>query len=286
MNDVSQQGGLTLREIVTALWTFRWASIAIVLVSTALAAVVAFTATPIYRAEVLLSPLQDEGHGAGGLGGLVRQLGDIAPLAGISGLDGVGLKAETIALMKSRSFLAQFIADKKLMPVLYPELRSPGSASAEGAPTLGDAYRRFERSILSVQDDEDTGLIRLQVEWRDPQAAAQWANELVARINDLMRTRAIDEAERSIEYLQKELTKTSILGIQDSIYRLIESHVSTIALARSRDGYALRVIDAASAPEPNEFIRPRRVLLLALGLVGGAMLAFFVVLVRLVWQRS
>jgi uncharacterized protein involved in exopolysaccharide biosynthesis len=282
----AEDRGLTLKEVVTAVWTSRWSSLAITLICTALAAVIAFTATPIYRAEVLLSPLQDNGPAAGGLGGLVRQLGDIAPLVGMSGLDGVGLKEETMALVKSRSFLGQFITDEKLMPVLYPELSAAGAAAAEDAPTLGDACRRFVRSILSVDEDKDSGLIRLAIEWSDPKLAADWANKLVARINESMRTRAIAEAERSTEYLQKELTKTSVLGIQDSIYRLIESNVSTIALARSRDGYALRVIDAAAAPEDKDFVRPRRVLLLALGLVGGAMLAFFVVLVRLVWQRS
>jgi uncharacterized protein involved in exopolysaccharide biosynthesis len=280
-----REHGLTVKELVRGTWNFRWSSLAIVFVSTVLAAVVAFTATPIYRAEILLSPLQDEGSG-GGLSGLVRQLGDIAPLVGMGGLDGVGLKEETIALVKSRSFLGQFIAEEKLMPVLYPELSAPGAATSEDAPTLGDAYRRFERSILSIDEDKDSGLIRLAVEWRDPRLAAEWANKLVARINDHMRTRAIAEAERSIEYLQRELSKTSILGIQDSIYRLIESHVSTIALARSRDGYALRVIDVAVAPEHKDFVRPRRLLLLALGLVGGSMLAFFVVLIRLVWHRS
>jgi hypothetical protein len=278
--------GLTLKEVVMAAWTSRWSSLAIVLASIALTAVIAFTATPIYRAEVLLSPLQDEGAAAGGLGGLVRQLGDIAPLVGMSGLDGVGLKEETMALVKSRSFLGQFMEDEKMMPLLYPEISTPGSAAAEDAPTLGEAYRRFERSILSVEEDKDSGLIRLAIEWHDPEVAAQWANKLVARINDHMRTRAIGEAERSIEYLRKELSETSILGIQDSINRLIESNVSTIALARSRDGYALRVIDAAVAPEPKDFVRPRRVLLLALGVVGGLMLAFFIVLVRLIWQRS
>lgn len=279
-------GGLTLRELATASWTSRWSSLAIVIATTVLAALIAFMTTPIYRAEVLLSPLQDEGPAGGGLSGIMRQLGDIAPLVGISGLEGVGLKEETMALVTSRSFLGQFIVDEKLMPVLYPELSNPSTATTDDAPTLGDGYRWFERSILSVEEDKDTGLIRLAIEWRDPQLAADWANKLVARINDYMRTRAITEGERSIEYLQKELTKTSILGIQDSIYRLIESHVSTIALARSRDGYALRVIDAAGAPEPKDFVRPRRLLLIALGFVGGSLLAVFVMLVRLVWQRT
>lgn len=278
--------GLSIREVVRGLWAYRWSCTIIVAACVALAVLVAVVSTPIYRAEALLSPLQEEGPGASGLGGIVRQLGDIAPLVGMSGLDGVGLKEETMALVKSRTFLGRFIADENLMPVLYPELSAPGAAAAEDAPTLGDAYRRFERSILSIDEDKDSGLIRLAVEWHDPRVAADWANKLVARINDYMRSRAIAEAQRSIEYLQKELTKTSILGIQDSIYRLIESHVSTITLASSRDGYAFRVIDAAVPPEPRHFVRPRRVLLVALGLVGGSMLAFFIVLVRLIWQRS
>lgn len=279
--------GLTLKEVVMATWTFRWSSLAIVLASTVLAAVIAFIATPIYRAEVLLSPLQDEGRAGGGLSSIVRELGDIAPLVGsVSGLGGgVGLKEETMALVKSRSFLTQFIRDEQLLPVLYPEIAEAGSDTTH-QPTYGDAYRRFADSVLSVQEDKDTGLIRLSTEWHDPEVAAQWANKLVQRINELMRARAIAEAQRSVEFLQQQLTKTSILGIQDSIYRLIESHVGQIALANSRDGYALRVIDPAVAPEAKDFIKPRRVLMIALGLVGGSLLAFLIVLLRLVWLRG
>jgi uncharacterized protein involved in exopolysaccharide biosynthesis len=278
---------LSLRELVVSIWTFRWSSLAIVLLSAALCALVAFTATPIYRAEVLLSPLQDEGPAAGGLGGLVRQLGDLAPLVGMNGLDGsVGLKEETMAMVKSRSFLIQFIRDEQLMPVLYPEQVAGPGADAQDLSTYGDAYRRFVDSVLTVQEDKDTGLIRLGIEWQDPEVAARWANQLVQRINELMRARAVAEAQRSVEYLQKELTKTSILGIQESIYRLIESHVGQIALASSRDGYAFRVVDPAIAPEAKDFIKPRRLLLVAFGLVGGSLLAFCVVLLRVVWRRG
>src|SRR5688572_7747204 len=53
-----REHGLTVKDLVRGTWNFRWSSLAIVFVSTVLAAVVAFTATPIYRAEILLSPLQ------------------------------------------------------------------------------------------------------------------------------------------------------------------------------------------------------------------------------------
>jgi uncharacterized protein involved in exopolysaccharide biosynthesis len=286
--DEYEPQGLSIADVVAGLWRFRWSSVAIVACTTLLAAIVAFTSTPIYRAEVLLSPLADDGVGGGGLGGIVRQLGDFAPLVGMGGgLGSVGLKEETMALVKSRTFLVQFIQGENLMPVLYPELAErSASAPDDDAPSVGDAYRRFGRSVLSVQEDKDSGLVRLAIEWRDPKIAASWANKLVRRINDHMRTRAIDEAQRSIGYLQKELEKTSVLGVQDSIYRLVESHISQITLANARDGYAFRVIDPAVPAEERDFVKPRRVLLIALGVVGGALLAFFVVLVRLTWRQK
>src|SRR5688572_18536974 len=102
-NGEYEQQGLSIADVIAGIWRFRWSFIAIVVCTTALASIVAFVSTPIYRAEVLLSPLSDESAAGGGLGGIVRQLGDFAPLVGMGGsLGSVGLKEETMALVKSR----------------------------------------------------------------------------------------------------------------------------------------------------------------------------------------
>jgi uncharacterized protein involved in exopolysaccharide biosynthesis len=288
----SRSHNLTIVDVAVGLWTYRWSSLAIVSCLTVLAAVVAFVSTPIYRAEVLLSPQADDSAALGGLGGIVRQLGDLGPLAGLAGLGDAGLKEEAMALLTSRSFLTAFIKDEDLMQVLYPgvpEFHSAAglapSSDSDELPTIGDAYYRFKGRILQVEEDSESGLVTLAIEWRDPVVAAKWANLLAQRINAHMRARAITESSRSIDYLHRELTKTSVVGIQEGIYRLIESRISQIALANARDGYAFRVIDGAVAPEEKDFVRPQRRLLIALGIVGGSLIAFVVALLRLVWQR-
>jgi len=44
-------------------------------------------------------------------------------------------------------------------------------------------------------------MLTISVEWRDRDVAAQWANQLVAQLNEEMRQRAIDEATGMILYL-------------------------------------------------------------------------------------
>ena len=55
-------------------------------------------------------------------------------------------------------------------------------------------------------------------------------------------------------------------------------------LAKVRDDYAFRVIDPAVTPEEGRFVRPKRLLLLAAGIVFGAFLCVFAVLLRASWS--
>ena len=52
------------------------------------------------------------------------------------------------------------------------------------APTMEDAYRLFD-SIRNVDEDIQTGLVTVTVDWSDPKLAAEWANGLVQDVNEL-----------------------------------------------------------------------------------------------------
>jgi uncharacterized protein involved in exopolysaccharide biosynthesis len=51
-------------------------------------------------------------------------------------------------------------------------------------------------------------------------------------------------------------------------------------LATVRRDYAFRVLDTARAPDLNAYVRPQRILLIALGLVLGALLGAGIALLR------
>ncbi|HHI92386.1 MAG TPA: hypothetical protein ENK04_02560 [Gammaproteobacteria bacterium] len=231
-----------------------------------LAAGFAFLSTPIYRAELVMAPSTEEE--SGGLSSLAGQFGGLASLAGVN-LSGAGNDVDRVlATLKSRVFLVPFLQQEQIVPLFARGL------SGEVPSTL-DVYETFSEDVLDVRKDNKTGLMTLGVEWRDPVLAAYWANTLVARLNEHQRQAAIKEAQQSIDYLNQQLSKTSVVDMQQAIYRLIESQTRVIMLANVKKEYVMQVIDPALAPEKR--VRPQRSLILLLGAVLSVMMGIFII---------
>ncbi len=248
--------------------------------TTALAIVIALLLTPIYRAEVLLAPATSEK--SGGLGTLAGQFGDLAALAGIS-VGGGDKTQEAIATLKSRTLTEAFIKENNLMPILFEDAwdadkKAWKDEDPQNAPTLWQAYEMFNKNIRTVSLDKKSGLVTLAIEWKDPTLAAAWANDLVKRVNGQRQKEAIQEAESSIGYLQKQLARTASIEVEQAIYRLIEAQTKNIMLAQAREEFAFKVIDPAAVPERK--IRPRRTLITAAAFIFSFVAAVAFVFVR------
>ena len=268
-----------------ALWHIL-AQSKVILITTLLSALMlaggfAIFSTPIFRAELLMVSAAEKEKG--GLSTLTGQFGGLASLAGVnlgSGGDNVN---KTLATLKSRHFLVPFMEQNKIISQLFnnkwDEARGAWRVDlTEDVPTVLQAYTYFTKHVFDLRQDSKTGLITLGIEWEDPAIAAQWANQLVTRLNDHQRQAAITEAQQSIAYLNKQLIETDVVELQQAIYRLIESQTKVIMLANVKQEYAMQVIDSAVAPE--ESIRPQRVLILVLGVMLGLMAGIFIVFLR------
>src|SRR5262249_21351563 len=138
-------------------------------------------------------------------------------------------KDEAIAVLKSRQFTETFITERNLLPQLYPDLwdsKAQRWIDPEKVPTMGGAYQRFDQKIRSVSTDNDTGLVTLEILWRDPKQAADWANDLVRRLNQRTRDRAVKQSQDSLDYLNEQLNKTDIMEIRTAVFGLIEHHIN------------------------------------------------------------
>ena len=104
-------------------------------------------------------------------------------------------------------------------------------------------------------------LITFSINWTDPKQSADWANAMITRVNDHIRQQAIEEAEKSIYFLEEQLQSTSLLNAQSVLHSLVEDQTKNIMLANVRDEYAFKIIDPAVVPEkpykPNMKIRKR-----------------------------
>jgi len=231
-----------------------------------LAAGFAFLSTSIYRAELVMAPATEEEGGR--LSSLAGQFGGLASLAGVNLGSGSHDVDRVLATLKSRVFLVPFLQQEKIIPLF-------ASGLGGKAPSTLDVYKIFSDDVLDIRKDNKTGLMTLGVEWRDPVLAAYWANTLVARLNEHQRQAAIREAQQSIDYLNQQLSKTSVVDMQQAIYRLIESQTRVIMLANVKKEYVMQVIDPALAPEKR--VRPQRSLILILGAVLSVMTGIFIV---------
>jgi uncharacterized protein involved in exopolysaccharide biosynthesis len=240
-----------------------------------------------YEAQAVVAPAAADSGRMGGLGALASEYGDLASLAGVTS-PGSSKKNETVAVLQSELLTETYIKEQNLLPVLRDDswLSHIHILPARGnrAFTLWQANQFFEKNVRSVRDDKITGMIYLKITWKDPQLAAKWANDLVRLTNSYLRDKAIREAERNIEYLNDQASKTNILEARQAVFALLKDELNNEMVAKGREEFALRVIDPAFPPEkPSSF--GARVLSI-FGLFGGLMAAILVILVRRIFQNA
>jgi uncharacterized protein involved in exopolysaccharide biosynthesis len=258
--------------ILKVIWRYKYFIALVAALFVLIAIYVALSTTPVFRAEVVVTKARDESIGRGA--SLASQFGGLMGIAGLR-LGQGGQSYEDQAVLLSRHLAEEFVKRNELVTELV--------SNVEGAATLWFAVNSFRDQVLSIRSDDDLGTTTISIKWTDPNVAARWANEYVGLANELIRTRALDDASRNIKYLQDQIAKTDVVEIQRVMYSLVEAETKTLMLANARQEYAFTVVDPAVAPERR--IWPRRSLMVltggVLGIFAGVALAF----AHSLWRR-
>ena len=282
-----QSDDLSLRDAARVIYAGRGWVISLTVVATLACSAWALLATPIYRSSAVLAPVNpDRSVDSAALG----QIGGLAAAAGINLGQHDARTEEALAILKSRQFIEPFISDHKLLPKFFPRKWDSRTqnwrVSGSHIPTPWKAYKYFTEKVLSIDRDKKTGLVTINVDWKDPAEGADWANEIVGRVNDEMRVRALNAAVLSTQYLEKEREAEPFLETRNAINHLIEAEIQRKMFASVTKEFAFKVVDRALAADPDDILRPKRVLLVLLGLFGGALVGSIAVLVRFAYRGS
>src|SRR4051812_22001449 len=167
--DLTTEDGFDIVRLWRLMWGARILILALTLIGAGVAAALALTATPLFRADISIMEVSDPG--IGGVSSLSRQFGGIAALAGINLGSGASQVADARAVLKSRWLCEQFLSRPGMLAQLYPK--------GAKQPTVWMAVQRFRESRLSIGEDPRTGVITLSLTAEDPRAAARWANDYV-----------------------------------------------------------------------------------------------------------
>jgi len=263
---------LDIRELGTLLKRRKWIVLGAVAACSLAFAAAAFLMTPVYRVATVLAPASAE-KGLGGLGGGLGQLGGLASLAGVRLDGGDSTTEEALAVLQSREFIQKFIAGTGIMPRLFEKSWDPArgdwKSDLGSVPTPARGAKYFSRNVLSVSRDKKTGLVTLNIDWRDREEAAAWNQKIIGMLNEEMRGRAMADADQYIAYLENELGSTTLVETRLAISRLLDAQIKQRMLARVTREFAFRTVDRGMVPEADEVLRPKRLQLLVLGPVVG-----------------
>lgn len=289
---------INFSELWSIIWKGRWLIVCVVTLCSFFSIIYALSLPNIYKSEALLAPASSEQQS--GLGTLSGQFGGLASLAGINLGSGKSDKtALAIEILKSREFLTRFIQKHNILPDImaaegwdlntnkvkydtelynsdtnkwFRDVKPP----LHEVPSMQEANTEFNK-FFSVNEIEETGMITINTEHFSPYVAKQWVDWLIQDINLVMKNRDKEEAERSIEYLQSQIGKTSISEHKTLLYELIEEQAKTLMFAEVRDEYVFKTIDPALVAEQK--IGPKRALICFLGVLLGMMFGLMLVLV-------
>jgi uncharacterized protein involved in exopolysaccharide biosynthesis len=261
MNDVKQKAVespvlASVVELSVRSWKLM---LAVSTVAFALGFALTYAIRPVYRAETVLLPA-DTTSELSSLSAGIAGFGELASLAGI--VPRQTTSAEGLATLNSSGFLRRFLVGHELADVVNGtrplRLDWIGVSSKERSNNLSDAVGRFQRRIMSISQDHRTGVIRLQVYWHDPEAAAAWANGLAAQVNRELRQQALDESKRRLRYLQARAEDNNLAPVREAIYAVMEAEIKSATIASAREEFAFRIVDRAYPSEVNDYVAPRR----------------------------
>jgi uncharacterized protein involved in exopolysaccharide biosynthesis len=289
---------IDFRELLRLWWARKWVIAGAAIAAAAISVVVVLLLPNVYRAEALLAPnSQEQGAGLAGMG-LAAQYGGLASLAGID--LGAGESDKTalgLEILKSRKFVTEFIERRNiLVPLMAAKRWDPVSRELKidageydvqseawvrkvrppktTVPSSQEAYEEF-MEILSINQDEDTGFVRIAIEHYSPEMARDWVGWLVEDLNATVMNQDVTEAQHAIDYLREQIERTSLAELKSVLFSLIEEQIKTVMLAEVSKEYLLKTIDPAVAPE--EKARPNRLLIVIIGLVLGGLVGLLIV---------
>ncbi|KOF33825.1 MULTISPECIES: Wzz/FepE/Etk N-terminal domain-containing protein [Vibrio] len=297
---------IDLRELFKALWKGKWIIIATTFVFAVGAVLYALSLPNIYKADALLAPA--ESSNGGGLSKMAGQLGGLAALAGVN--LGAGESSQTdlaVQVMKSRQFVEAFINKHDLLVplmatkdwdlennklILDEELYNPDTGEwlrepkglRGSTPTAQEAFEVFSKEVLSVSQDQESGLYTVSVKNYSPYIAQQWVNWLIEDINQVMRERTIAETSQNLAYLNAQLKKTAVADMQSTFYKLIEEQTKSLMLAEVQEEFVFKVIDPAVIPEIKD--APKRALICVLGTILGGLCGIAFVLAMYAFRKN
>ena len=253
----------------------------------------------IYESKAMLVPV----NSSSGISGALKGYSGLAGLAGISLPSGgdEGNSEKAIQKISSLSFFENNI----LTNIYLPDLMAVSSWNyktniltfddsifntnsnawirdysypQQQIPSAQESFEVFKTEHLSLSEDKKSGFIILAIKHQSPFIAKQWVELVVNEINAFYREKDKSESEKSVSYLNKQISMTGLSEIKQVIAELLQEETKKLTLIEANQYYVFDYIDPPAVME--EKSDPNRALICILSALLSGILSIVLVLIR------
>lgn len=252
----------------------------------------------VYQSSSLLSPAEDSSRSS--FGGLSGSLGGLASIAGVSMNAGDTRTQKGIKILQSYKFFRLFAEDPNVLPILLAaygwdpvnnkflfnedNFDPETSTWKDGfVPSYQLAFKAFNE-LFFVSQDEKTGFINIYIKSFSPILSKEWLERIIFLINEEVRKDEVNQAKRSIEYLNIQISKTSYTEIKEALSDLIQSQIKIVMLAESSQEFIFDVIDPPFIPEFKK--EPFRALIVLISGIFSLLISMIIALFRFLIKKD
>ena len=263
---------LSLLNLIKVFWGQKFVIIFITSLFAILSIVISLSIPNKYTSSSILIAI--ESSESSSTSNLISRYGGIASLAGVQIPSSGGEDRGELALqiIKSKGFLnhlfridptlvQKIFAAKKYDPkskeIIYDDnifdsTRGAWVRKVKGGkakrPSYVEVFKEYSE-IMNISKDKRTGFITLNITHISPEFSRYLSQLIINEANNIVRERDLENANKALEYLNKELESTQQSSIKDSMNEIIKSQLEKKMLAFVRNDYLLETIDQPFLPE-------------------------------------
>lgn len=217
----------------------------------------------IYRSVAILAPASSADSSKSSL---PSSLGSLASFSGINmGGTNVSIASQSVKIIRSYEFFNLLLKNDDQMLINLFAVKSwdkknnilildtgiydvSSNSFIDRPPSTQEAFKQFKKSF-SIQEDKKNGFFTITVEHYSPHIAKKWAQDVVVQINSFMRDKKQKEFSKSIEFLESQVTSTTLNESKLALISLLQIEMQNKMYAERSPEFVFKVLDAPYASE-------------------------------------
>ena len=290
---------IDLIEILNVLLKGKFTIISITAIASLIVVLYSLSLPNIYQSTALLAPYKTSDN----ISSSLRGYGNIANIAGIN-LSPENSESNAVKA-KQKLYSLSFFENNILPNIFLPDLMAIDSWDVDRnkiiydediynassgkwvrdfqypqklIPSAQEGYKVFSQMHLTISEENLTGFITLSVKHQSPFVAKEWVELIVSEINNFYRTKDKAEAERSVLFLNDQITKTNLAEMKEVVANLLQQETQKLMLVEANESYVYEYIDPPALMEKKS--EPSRAIICIIGFMMGGVFGVLYVLLR------